>query len=68
MDRRRGGTGTSNHLALLKAQAALAVLEGRWEDADTAIAGALQECEKLTDAGIANAIRDDLSAIAQARR
>jgi len=48
---------------LYKAQAAIALLEHRWADVESAAREALKNCDKLADPGIAIAIRDRVEAV-----
>lgn len=49
--------------ARLKTDAAIALLEERWHDAQTAARGALQLCDELADPGVAVVIREKLGAL-----
>jgi hypothetical protein len=46
--------------SVYKAEAAVALLEERWDDFATALGRALHTCDKIADLGIANATREDL--------
>lgn len=48
---------------LYKAQAAIALLEHRWADLESAAHETLKQCDKLTDPGLAIAIRDKIEAL-----
>jgi hypothetical protein len=49
-----------NRCARSKAQAAIAFLEQRWADAETAAREACKDCDQLADSGTAGAIRENL--------
>jgi hypothetical protein len=51
--------------ALWKARAAIALLEQRWTDAQTAAEQALEACDEMTDTGITRVIREELNELVQ---
>jgi hypothetical protein len=55
----------SGRCALWKARAAIALLEQRWTDAQTAAEQALEACDEMTDTGITRIIREELNELVQ---